>query len=156
MPESSSATDLENALAAYAEAGDDHDGQARRNVLASLSAARVTALLAEPMPEAPQPGARIQVRVVSDGPDTGQPMVAVFTSRERAEDFAGQFGTDHHLGEVTGLWAILATAPKAGLLINPNQSPGFRIAPELAAFLREEIRSAATEKARHETGELDS
>jgi len=153
---SSTATELENAIAAYADAGDDHDGQARRDVLARLSAAQVTTLLSEPAPETPQPGSRVQVCVVSDGPDTGQPMVAVFTSRERAEDFVRQHGGGQHLGEVSGLWAILATAPRAGLLINPNQSPGFRVAPELAEFLREDIQRAASEKMQPQKRELDS
>lgn len=157
VPESSfAATDLENAIAAYAAAGDDHDGQARRNVFAHLVTARVTTLFAEPVPEEPRQGSRIQICVVSDGPDTGQPMVAVFTSRERAEDFVSQHEGERYPGEVSGLWAILATAPGAGLLINPNQPAGFRIAPELAKLLREDIRQAATDKSQQQNGELDS
>ncbi len=138
-------TDLERAIAEFADAGDDHEGWARRNVLAHLSASRVFALFVEPMPKEAPPGSRIQLQMVSDGPDTGQPMVAVFTASERAEDFMQQHDMQRHYDEVPGLWAILATAPAAGLLINPNQSLSFRIAPELARFLREDAASAAAE-----------
>lgn len=153
----SSITDLERAIADFADAGDDHEGQARRNVLAQLSASRVFTLFAEPVPKEAPPGSRIQLQMVSDGPDTGQPMVAVFTSSQRAEDFMQQQGMQRHRDEVPGLWAILATAPSAGLLINPNQPLSFRIAPELARFLREDAASAAAERAEQSgDGESDS
>lgn len=153
----SPATDLERAIAAFADAGDDHDGQARRDVLAGLSASKVFTLFAEPVPEQAEPGSRIRLCMVSDGPDTGQPMVAVFTGQERAEEFMQQHGMQQHHGEVPGLWAILATAPTAGLLINPNQSLSFRIAPELARFLREDAASVAAERTQETAnGESDS
>lgn len=139
--------ELERAIAAVAEAGEDPDYSARRAVIARLATCPVTVMLAEPWDGTSAPESGPRPMLVSDGPNREQPMLAVFTQQERARDFQARHGGAEHPSEVPGPWAILATPEKAGIMINPNQELGFRMGPELLDVLRTDV-AQAIEKAR--------
>lgn len=131
--------ELERCIAALPPDRDAADYDARRKVIVALATEEVTVVLAEPWDgeSAPETGPRPML--VSDGPDTEQPMLAVFSRAERAREFEREHGGGGHPSAVPGPWAILAARAGAGIIINPNQALGFRVAPSVVAKLGEEL-----------------
>lgn len=142
--------ELERAIAATAAADDAPEYPSRRAVLIALATNDVTVLLAEPWDGSATPAAKPQSMLVSDGADREQPMLAIFTSSERARAFQVRFGGGEHPCDVPGPWAVLATPQDAGIMINPNQPLGFRIAPATVKTLRNDV-ATAIERARRRT-----
>lgn len=138
--------ELEQAIAAVADAGEDADGSARSTVLSRLAAGSVTVLMSEAPAEDGAPAPNARTMLVSDGPNREQPMLAVFSRRDRAQEFQqSQNGGMEHPAEVPGVWAVLATPENAGIVINPNQGLGFRIPPQVATILREDVDKAVAD-----------
>lgn len=139
--------ELEQAIAATEGVDDGPEYPSRRAVLIALATNDVTLVLSEPWDGTSPPDRAPPGMLVSDGPDRTQAMLAVFTSAERAHDFQSGLGVTEHPTTVPGPWAILATPQKAGIMINPNQPLGFRIAPASVATLRGDV-ATAIERAR--------
>jgi len=136
---------LEQAIAAFADAGEDPEAAARGQVFACLAAGTLALLSSDPPSADGRPASGSRPMLVSDGPDTGQPMLAVFSTRERAEAFHRTEGGYEYPVEVPGLWAVLATPAESGIVVNPNQSLAFRIPPHVAALLREDAAATLSE-----------
>lgn len=128
---SQSPTSLEQALLRFE---DSIDG--RKAILEVFMASRVWMLLDQPWDGRSLPSTETRLLFVSDGEDQQQAMLAVFTDRGRAEATAPAMGDFRHPVEVDSQWALLGVIPAAGVRINPNSEPSFRILPELAAELR--------------------
>lgn len=139
--------ELERAIAESAVADDDPEFTARRGVIVALATNTVTVMLAEPWDGTASPETGPRPMFVSDGPDRNQPMLAVFTSTERARDFQSSHGGAEHPSDVPAAWAILAAPEGTGIMINPNQALGFRVAPDTVTVLRRDV-AAAIERAR--------
>lgn len=130
--------ELERAIAAVAEAGEDADGSARRAVLMALATNNVVVIL-PPTDAQGNPPENAQPLFVSDGSDLEQPMLAAFTRIERARAFEDSFEDETQPGEIAGTQLILGTPEGCGIRLNPNQELGFRIGPELANVIREDV-----------------
>ena len=136
---------LEEAIARVAEAqGSETDEDTlvsnRRDVLYALAGARVSVLL-ETAPETVDtpPETGTPLLFVTDGDDHEQAMLALFTRPDWALAFHATEGGDFsHPAEVPAPWALLQVPPGAGVMINPNRMPTFRIGPEVAGSLRDE------------------
>jgi hypothetical protein len=128
-------TPLEQAISVI----NQDDAESLRNVLMVLVTARVKLLLNKPWDgtSPPQPGTRMLY--VSDGTDQRQPMLAVFTSDGFIDEFKSGDHEFIHLAEVDARFAIHRVEPGTGIMINPNSNRAFRITPELATTLRQEI-----------------
>lgn len=154
--------DIEQAIEGVLHAPDgDPEGAVRRTVLTAFARATLVVLL-RPVPEDRQDGESDEFYPVhvSDGPDTGQPMLAVFSSQERAQAFlddlpsAQAASKDSELREITGPQALMGTLHGAGLIINPTQALSFRMNPALVDILRADVASAAG-KAQQEQADAD-
>ncbi len=78
-----------------------------------------------------------QFALVSDGPNLDQPMLSLFTSAARAVAYHEEHPQSLPcVVAAEAPFAILCIPEGAGIVINPNQTPGFRIGPEAAAMLR--------------------
>lgn len=130
--------ELERAIAAAAEAGEDADGSARRAVLVALATNNVAVIL-PPTDAEGNPPENAQPLFVSDGQDLEQPMLAAFTRIERALAFEDTFEDAAQPGEIAGTQLILGTPEGCGIRLNPNQELGFRIGPELANAIRKDV-----------------
>lgn len=126
------AATLEQALESF-----EDNIESRRAILAKFAKSRVVVVLDTPWDGVSLPSTSMRLLFVSDGPNEKQAMLAVFTSEQRAEEFPKQDSPFRHAVEVDAAWAFLGVPPGAGILINPNTTPGFRITPELAAQLRQ-------------------
>lgn len=144
--------ELERAISAAASADDAPEYPSRRQVLVALATNPITVMLAEPWDGTTTPENDPQPMLVSDGPNREQPMLAIFSSLERARDFQSRHGGAEYPSEVPAPVAILATPEGAGIMINPNQPLGFRLAPETAALLRRDV-AAAIERAQAKAAE---
>ncbi len=117
----------------------------RAAVIVSLTISTVTVILDKPWDGKSLPEPDTRFLLVSDGDNVEQPMLALFSDRAKAEDFrkgidiGSQF---EHIVEVSGSWSLLGVEDGMGVMIDPNQSTGFRIAPELAATLRNDVAEA--------------
>lgn len=143
--------ELERAIAASAEAGEDPDFSAQRGVIIALATNSVVVMLAEPWNGTAAPEQAPRPMLVSDGPDRNQPMLAIFTSAERARDFQARYGGAEHATEVPAPWAILATPEGSGIAVNPNQELSFRVSPQTVTTLRRDV-TEAIERARAGAG----
>lgn len=144
--------EIESAIAAIGNSEtDDPDGSKRRAVLAQLAMNPVIVLLREPWEGADVPDQNAELMYVSDGDNTDQPMLALFTSAERALQFDREHGGFKNPCTVPGPWAIGNVADKAGVMVNPNQSLAFRIIPELVTVLQDDI-TTAIKRARERAG----
>lgn len=134
--------DLEAAIrSAEADAGEER----RVEVLRAYATGRVAVILDRAWDGESLPDPDTRFLMVSDGPDTEQPMMAVFTSLERGRRFLEGLDTRGNFQfptEVAGGWSLLGVPDGAGVFINPNQSPAFRIGPDAAVHLREIVQSA--------------
>ncbi|MDN5864688.1 MAG: hypothetical protein L0I62_05665 [Gammaproteobacteria bacterium] len=136
--------DIERALADIgASEADDPDGSKRRAVLTQLALNQVALLFREPWEGSALPDNSAEPMYVSDGENSEQPMLALFTSAERAVDFEREHDGFENPTVVPGPWAIGSLVQGAGVRVNPNQTLGFRIVPELARLLRDNIAEAA-------------
>lgn len=126
----------------------------RSAVLVALATGSVTVILDRPWDGASLPKPDTRFLLVSDGENTEQPMLAIFSDRDRAQRFRQDVGLGNefeHLVEVSGSWSLLGVTEGTGVMIDPNQSTAFRIAPELAAQLRSDVEEAmARISARHD------
>jgi len=122
---------LEQALAAFEDSAEN-----RRTTLALLLKSRVYIAVDQPWDGRSRPRPDMRVLLVSDGADHAQPMLAVFTDQARSELFRGADNPFKFTVEVEASWAMLGAPAGAGIMINPNSSPGFRITPDLASELR--------------------
>jgi hypothetical protein len=145
--------DLTEALAAF-HAEDTLTSRAA--VIVSLTISSVTVLLDSPWDgkSLPQPDTRFML--VSDGDNVEQPMLALFSDKTKAEGFRQNIDIGNqfeHIVEVSGSWSLLGVEEGMGIMIDPNQSTAFRIAPELAAQLRNDV-AATMERitAKHDQG----
>lgn len=127
---------------------DNIDG--RKRVLEKFLGSRVYVLLDRPWDGRSLPNSETKLLYVSDGEDKEQAMLAVFTDRNQAEKAAPDMGEFNHAVEVDAPWALLSLIPNAGVRINPNAEPAFRILPELAVEMRKiaERRLAQVQQAR--------
>ena len=127
---------------------DNIDG--RKRVLEKFLGSRVYVLLDRPWDGRSLPNSETKLLYVSHGEDKEQAMLAVFTDRNQAEKAAPDMGEFNHAVEVDAPWALLSLIPNAGVRINPNAEPAFRILPELAVEMRKiaERRLAQVQQAR--------
>jgi hypothetical protein len=135
--------ELERALAGVCDAGEDTDGKARREVLRCLALYPVVIILNQPVTVNSPLDMRGEPAFVSNGEDMDQPMLALFSSVERAQRHVDEQGLDaRYPTEVPGPRALLAVSDGVGVRINPNQELGFVILPSLAERLRDDIKEA--------------
>ena len=145
--------ELKDALAAFKE---EDTLTSRAAVIVSLTISTVTVILDKPWDGKSLPEADTRFLLVSDGENVEQPMLALFSDRTKAEGFREGIDLDsqfEHIVDVSGSWSLLAVEEGMGVMIDPNQSTGFRVAPELAMQLRNDV-SEAMERvtARHDQG----
>ncbi len=141
-PATGNPIDLEQAII---EADQQETPERRRQVLVSLATSTVTVILDRPWDRQSLPDPATRFLMVSDGADTEQHMVALFTTPARASSFLDGLDTRgefDHPTEVPGAWSLLGVPEGAGVFINPNQPPAFRIGREVAAQLRSDVQDA--------------
>ena len=133
MSEAATATSttLETALL---NAEDSVEG--RRKILQLLFDSRVYVVLDQPWDGRALPSTDMHLLFVSDGKNAEQAMLALFTSLEKCGAVPKGDSPFQFPVEVDARWALLGVPKEAGVLINPNSAPAFRILPELAAELR--------------------
>lgn len=122
---------LETALAAFEDSLDN-----RRTLLTTLLESKVVVVLDTPWDGRSLPSTSARMLFVSDGENTQQAMLAVFTGQQQAEAFLTSGSPFKHPVKVDMPWALLGLPKDAGIRLNPNSAPGFRITPELAGQLR--------------------
>ena len=110
--------------------------EGRQAVLQEFIRSRVFVLLDNPWDGRSLPNTETKLLYVSDGENQEQAMLAVFTSKAEAERAVPDMGEFKHAVEVDAQWALLSLIPNAGVRINPNAEPAFRILPELALEMR--------------------
>lgn len=110
--------------------------EGRKAVISAFMRSRVHVLLDHPWDGKSLPSTETRLLFVSDGDDKEQAMLAVFTSRENAEQTAPAMGEFKYPTEVDAQWALLSVSATSGVRINPNSEPAFKIVPELAQELR--------------------
>ena len=118
------------------------DFESRRALLRAFIYARVHVLTDREIRPGTADLYEARMSLVSDGPNTEQPMLAVFSSAEHARLFQESTGGEPHRTEIDAVFAIACTPEKAGIIVNPNRMPNFRLAPELVAMLRERLEEA--------------
>ncbi|MBU6470624.1 MAG: SseB family protein [Gammaproteobacteria bacterium] len=110
--------------------------EGRRKILQLLFDARVYVVLDQPWDGRTLPSTDMHLLLVSDGKNSQQAMLALFTSREKCAAVPKGDSLFDHPVEVDAKWALLGVPEGAGILVNPNSAPAFRVTPELAAELR--------------------
>jgi hypothetical protein len=110
--------------------------ESRRAALSKLIQSRVVVMLDTAWDGTSLPSTSMRLLHVSDGGNERQPMLALFTSEARTAEFRKDESPFRYAVEVDAAWALLGVPEGAGIMINPNTAPGFRITPELAAQLR--------------------
>jgi hypothetical protein len=128
---------LETALGQVGE-----EAESRGAALVAFVKARVWVLADRDPGSDPEAIKSAQLSLVSDGPNQDQAMLAVFSSPERAGQFLKDHGGAPHVIPVEGPFAVLAVPHQAGIVINPNQNPSFRIGPEAVVYLKDEMARA--------------
>lgn len=129
--------------------------EGRKLVLEKFISSRVYVLLDRPWDGRSLPNTETKLLYVSDGENKEQAMLAVFTGRAEAEKALPDMGDFKHPVEVDAPWALLSLLPNAGVRINPNAEPAFRILPELAVEMRKiaEHQLARAQQARSGAGQ---
>lgn len=118
--------------------GDDLDS--KRAILDAMLRSRVTVLLDRPWDGRSLPSADTQMLFVTDGENLERAMLAIFTSESRAAEFVPTAGVYKYPVNVDAVWALLGVPTDAGIILNPNQLPNFRINVEVVGILREEAQ----------------
>lgn len=124
--------ELEAALFAAVNTPESH-----QKILEMLFNARVYVVLDTPWDGRSLPSTETRILLVSDGEHREQPMLAMFTSRDKTEAIPRGDTLFQYPVEVDARWALLGVSKQTGILINPSSVPGFRILPDLAGKLRE-------------------
>lgn len=139
---SSSPSKLEEALSSAKE----NDEQSVRKVLRAFILSRVFVKLDQPWDGKTFPRSDMRLLFVSDGDNKERPMLAVFTTKSSSEVYGKEAAPFEYVAEVDAAWACLGVPENAGIMINPNSAPFFRIGPEVARILREAAEKDVAEK----------
>ena len=143
--DNSADTNQPDLVAALAAIEQDDTVANRSAVLVALATSPVTVILDQPWDGASLPDPDTRFLLVSDGKNTEQAMLAIFSNHDRAQRFSHDVDLGNefeHLVEVSGSWSLLGVTEGTGVMIDPNQPTAFRITPELAAQLRNDVREA--------------
>ena len=97
--------------------------ESKRKVLQLLFDSRVYVVLDQPWDGRSLPSTDMRLLFVSDGKNSEQAMLALFTSREKCAAIPKGDSLFDHPIEVDARWAILGVPKDAGILINPNSAP---------------------------------
>ncbi|MGH8320932.1 MAG: SseB family protein [Gammaproteobacteria bacterium] len=127
------------------QTADQSDVESLRKVLLTLATAQVTVLMDKPWNGVSPPQDGTRMMLVSDGSNQQQPMLALFTHAAVAEKFLSADNPFLYPVAVDARFAIVGLATNAGIIINPNSTPTFRIDPSLAKTLQDN----ALEQLRH-------
>lgn len=134
MTDTESAEPLEATLSAI----QNNDEQGIRRALRAFVNARVWVRLDQPWDGKSLPRTDTRLLLVTDGADQAQPMLAVFTSEKHGNLYkAEDLGAFRYIAEADSAWVCLGVPDNAGIMINPNSAPSFRISPAVARVLRE-------------------
>lgn len=131
MTAETSLTELERMLLGF-----EDTLEYRRKVLATLVREKVYVVLDKPWDAEHPLDPNTQLLLVSDGDNKDQAMLALFTSREKVAAVPAADSTFQYPVQVDARWALLGVPKSAGIRINPNSAPGFRIDANLSAQLR--------------------
>lgn len=114
--------------------------ESHTRILELLFNARVYAVLDSPWDGRSLPSTEMHILLVSDGENLKQAMLALFTSLDKANMVPRGDTLFQYPMEVDARWALLGLPKDAGIIINPNTVPGFRILPKLSAELRNQAQ----------------
>ena len=142
MTENTDSNPLEQALSA----AKDNDQQSIRRALRAFVQSRVFVKLDQPWDGKSFPRSDMRLLFVSDGDNRERPMLAVFTSKAFCDIYAQAAAPFDYVAEVDAAWACLGVPGDAGIMVNPNSVPSFRIGPEVAGILREAAEKDVAEK----------
>lgn len=142
MPPNPSPSKLEEALSIATE----NDEQSIRKLLRAFVLSRVFVRLDLPWDAKSLPRSDMRLLFVSDGANTQQPMLAVFSTEAHSRVYGDEVAPFNFVAEVDSAWACLGVPENAGIMINPNSVPNFRIGPEVARVLRETAEKDVAEK----------
>jgi hypothetical protein len=78
--------------------------------------------------------------LVNEGDESEHRMLALFSTRNLAQQFMPGVSAYEHLAKVPAGLAILAVTEEQGAVVNPNHDNGCRIPPPVAAYLRRSIQ----------------
>ncbi|HET7673935.1 MAG TPA: SseB family protein [Gammaproteobacteria bacterium] len=120
-----------------AESGDDRERKSK--ALETLVNSKVYVILNKQWDGQGQPPSGTSMMFVTDGSDTERAMLAIFTSRERAEAFEPRGDGYDFQTEVDAAWAFLGVPVDCGAYVNPNSIVNFRIGPEMATFIKDVV-----------------
>jgi len=79
--------------------------------------------------------------LVNEGDESEHRMLALFSTRNLAQEFMLGAAGYEHLAKVPAALGILAVTEEQGAVVNPNRDNGCRIPPPVAAYLRRSIQS---------------
>ncbi|HKU17777.1 MAG TPA: SseB family protein [Candidatus Saccharimonadales bacterium] len=140
MATNPSPSKLEEALSTAKE----NDEQSIRKVLRAFVLSRVFVKLDLPWDGKTLPRSDMRLLFVSDGTNAQQPMLAVFSTEAHSRVYGDEAKPFTFVTEVDSAWACLGVPENAGIMINPNSVPNFRIGPEVAQVLRETAKKDVT------------
>lgn len=78
--------------------------------------------------------------LVNEGDESEHRMLALFSTRNLAQEFMLGASGYEYLAKVPAALAILAVTEEQGAVVNPNRDNGCRIPPPVAAYLRRSIQ----------------
>jgi SseB protein N-terminal domain len=133
MTEQSNPGDLEVSI----KNADRKDSESLRKVLLQFVSSRVMVMMDKVWDGVSYPEDGTRMMFVSDGPDSKQPMLAVFTNAGFTQKFVSDNNPFCHVVEVDARFAIVGLSAGAGIIINPNADLSFRIDPSIANILRD-------------------
>ena len=133
--------ELESALVSA-----DESVETRQEFLRTLVKSRVFVLLEQPWDGKSLPTINNRLLLVTDGQNKEQAMLAVFTTRKRAESFMPDENPFKHAVEVDAAWALLGVPDRSGMIVNPNMKLNFRVSPEVALMLRDVVQQDLTRR----------
>ena len=134
MTENTSVSKLEAALSTHGQ----NDEQSIRKALRAFIQSRVFVKLDRPWDGKTLPRPDMHLLLVTDGDNKEQPMLAVFSSVSHSAAYKEtEMGPFKYTTEVDAAWACLGVPENAGIMVNPNSAPNFRISPAVARVLRD-------------------
>lgn len=134
MSEAQAKNALEEVLASF------HAGDAEAvEFVEALMSTRAYVLMNYPWDEQNALHPETRMLLVTDGDAHDKPLLALFTSPERAAEFLARAPQFPHAVKVDVPWAVLGTQDGCGIVLNPNSDLSFRIPPEGAAELRQQV-----------------
>lgn len=78
--------------------------------------------------------------LLNEGAESEHRMLALFSTRNLAQEFMLGASGYEHLARIPAALAILAVTEEQGAVLNPNREHGCRIPPAVAAYLRRSIQ----------------